>query len=1559
MAKKKNTDSYFAKLLKRIPIVGKGVKSAQNYYFNKGLKGEKEDSVIKLQKKIQAINPRPIDFSPTINRIKNPIVRAPVSLFGNVASEMLNVPTRLAHYGYRAGEADKPQELIGALSGVAGAAADLPFTAGAFNLGKQALKSVGKRSISQILREGAKQGIKGGGILGGLYGAEQAIDAPDLKTQALSALQGAGTGAALGGVVGAGISGLGVAGGALKDFGKYLQDPNYKTKTMYKGQPGVKLESSVSIGDILKKKKNIKPMDFSGAKNDLLNSMKQIKGFDANKATKALEYAEKRLGSETLAELQFKNTSSEGLNLKQFWSSIRQRLGKQNKGNWEGLLKYVDEQMGNVAQAPIKKPEIENTYFEEGVKPEKVYHGTSSKNIIIDKNGNLILKPSKKSVFENKNLLEDVFRVRGTSFAPTIDAASGWAKVKTDKIGGKSVVIEVDTKYLKDKLRDGDTIPGKEVILEHIFNKKIPKNAYRIRKIPQVAKAPINDIQPKLAQGTPPKPPEIVIPKPPLMEKVNQQVIKKAQKTYTSIENLLKKMPKDDPLVDLKKTAWRNVRNKKDVAGVFADVEARVINLGRNMQESLAKKGISNDDFVKRFEAGDHTGIEAEVNLHKQITDILAEISPVGDKLKGKQENYFHRFKKDAPMRLEELYPSTYFDVVDKSMGFKMRRTGKMTDYELDIPTQLAQLAKETLYDRYGKWFEADNMGKSVERIEAERGFTKKLVEAIKKADTNYSISKEAREILVKEAKAKGTKPPKIKVVKGKIGRVEYYFDTIRENLKAGGIDDVFKPLRYATANANAQFKALSGTLGDMNALRAGLSDIGFKDSDGIARWIASTAPEKQEALLNKILYRKLKTEALDNAIEFMGTHRFESNDLQNIAEWTLQREIAVDVLPETLVRKLLGATRNMYYRGAIGLNIRSAVNNLLETKRALAVGKTTDFPEAFKYALSPSGRQEILAKYGVNLSSIKEAFETRGLNKKAEGIMSKVDPVLFKWFQSSEELKDAVLLRVLEKDGMRKGFRDEALQQFVIDGYDKFAHKYGTWGTVGIFRDDYVKTLGQFGQYPLKELGLIVKQGKKGGSAIGQFLKGEEISAKNAEGLRYMMKLATTNVALTGLLGSIYGASAEEIWGASPVQFSGGGLSLNISPAATLVTNIANVYKEYEEALKNDEIPELSAYTQNNLAKSAALMVPGGNQLLLKTGVQHLIPGGDKLVPQGAIGDMLRGYNPTASGNVRYLAPESLGQQITSLAMGPYAHKNAQEYFKEGGRAFGANQTGDFKTLWETGDTEGAKAYYDSIIQEREQNRRDKMMAETGVYIPSDYDQQEDRKQTIIDTILQGFRPKEAKSFLNEMEPNSTPFTQSEINEVYKEQEAMSIGELLSQEQKKKDRMSVIDNVYGTKGKFRMLSEEQKQNYLQSQGITQEEIVSWQYGELAKVDPKEKAQYIMSNKITDFTSLYKEGAIKLDDLKELQRQGYIRDASDLWDKLKMTDVYYQQEELKKNRSKFIKDYLKLKNKAAKDVRDQQLKTMEQILKVSAKYQSKKLPERKYKNYAAELRKRL
>ncbi len=1376
----KNTNSYFARFLKKIPLVGSAVDSAQNYYFNKGLKGGKEDIIIKAQKKIESIKPRPIDFSPIVNKIQSPIVRTPVSFFTTALSEMANVPTRFTHYGYRLGEADKPQELIGATAGVAGAIADFPMAGAAFSLGKKAFKDVGKQSISSLLRQGAKQGIKSGASLGALYGLEEGIDAPDLKTQMLSGIKGGVAGGVLGGATGAGLVGAGLGYQALKkaDFGS---------------QAGFVKPSEIKISNLLTKKKAVK-QDFGSIKNELLNEFKRAKNFNKTRAKEALDYVGKRLGNEKLAEIKYKTTTGSGFQFDEFWRMAKAELKKKapralREAEWDSRLKYVDE--------------------------------------LINK------KPAKPLITE---------------------------------------VIDIKS-------------------------------------------------------------------------------VDKANKSFTSIDDLIRRT--SDPIIQLKGAIKKKVNTKADISKVFSDVESKLINIGRNLQESAAKKGITNNELYDLYTSGNHKRIKGEAKLLKEVHETLRSILPEGSKLNN-IENYMHRFFKGEGLELTEVFPSVYFDEVDMAGGFKKHRTGKMEVYEKDIPTVLKQIGREILYEKNKDFVEAEATGQTVAKVKAKRSFVKKVIKDIKENKPLIGVSEEAKKVVRADYKSRGVKPPRTKIVKGEVDLWSFLLDTQTENLRKGGIYEVYRPLRQAWLTTHNIFSKNTVNGLDLKSVVNAFSEAGRKDASKLADTAFkkfANDPKGLESFVKLQIYRNVKSEALDQVIEFLGTHRFQNNNLQKVAEWTLLREMAVDILPQDIVHKALGVLRQTYYRGAIGFNIRSALNNVLEVKRAIAVGNIKDIPDAFRLAFDKKAREEILSKYANGLSDVYEMLDKRGEVKRVKGLFAKIDPVMFKMFQDTENLKDAVLLEMLVRDGQRKGLSGTALDNFVIDSFDKFAHKYSTWGTVGLFRSDLARTGLQFMQYPLKEAGLLYKQSKKGLSGIEHLLKGEKITAKEAEGLRYMTKLATMNIALTTILGSLYNASAEEIWGAFPFNISReGNIQPQMSPAISLLNNTVYAAQDYLEGVKEGRDELLSGKVKKDLTRSLALLVPGGNQALLKTG--------------RTIGDLLRGYNKTASGNLHFLAPEGVGQTATALIMGPYSTQNASSYFKNEERALGENQTQDFKTLWDLGDKQGARAYYEQIMANRDKERAEKQMVqaiEKGTYTgnPSDYDVSVDRKQSIFDLIAGGFRKnKDIKDALNENETLSAPYTTAEVDEAIKEADEITINDLLQEKAQKDAKNALIKRVFGNKT-FATLTEEQKLRYLEAKGITEDDLYSWQMSQLAKIDPKEKARYIIANKITDFTTLYKEGAIQLDDLKELQRQGYIDSATDLWDKLKMTDVYYREEALRKLKIKYGKKLIQNKYDTMIKVQKQYFKNIEDLLNAVPSYKPVGLPSSSTTNYAAKLRSRL
>ena len=139
------------------------------------------------------------------------------------------------------------------------------------------------------------------------------------------------------------------------------------------------------------------------------------------------------------------------------------------------------------------------------------------------------------------------------------------------------------------------------------------------------------------------------------------------------------------------------------------------------------------------------------------------------------------------------------------------------------------------------------------------------------------------------------------------------------------------------------------------------------------------------------------------------------------------------------------------------------------------------------------------------------------------------------------------------------------------------------------------------------------------------------------------------------------------------------------------------------------------------------------------------------------------------------------------------------------------------------------------------------------------------------------------------------------------------TIDDIIAKQMANQDRNAELKKIfYGDE--FQGISEEKKMEFALSK-YTQEDIKEAQYSFIRNITGAENKADIVHNEVTQgkatYVDFYKNDVLTPQVAQAMESKGYIADADDLMDKLKMTDVYQQRKAVRKAKSKFIKNMLK------------------------------------------------
>lgn len=744
----------------------------------------------------------------------------------------------------------------------------------------------------------------------------------------------------------------------------------------------------------------------------------------------------------------------------------------------------------------------------------------------------------------------------------------------------------------------------------------------------------------------------------------------------------------DESVADIPSVRHANTPNE---AAEIRDAGVKAVNgTVDQIAAAVRAKGVSPEDFFKMIDNGKVPAkLQGEFELHKKL---LKDIRNFSEQSYGDIGEHYVPHQDPAKQKLETS------NMFDTSFDFSKHRTGALKDYSHDYVKVMGNLGVQAA-DAKARLFQmAKDKGVTVDKILDDQKVARDLAAAAKKDQLGkLGLADRLYQNDVAEAKRTGADLPERAIVTETLDKFTRYLRDGWTGLKRTGVwNDVFEPLSRASERASYNYETLvKPALSSIDDTMAAIEKVGIKEPQRLAmiqRDLLGLRDDAVEPFLHKLLYSYEKSEGQIKLTDWLRTHEITDPTLKELVNKHAEYMLARDAVVPDLARKLTNFVTGRVYKAALGLNVRSTMNQLLEGKRTLARHGAA----GAKYLVQAASSNEYRKKYGIEDTSIEQQLNLiKGKDSKLYEALKSLDDKQMYFFMKGEGFKNEVMLRAGEADGAKKGLEGDALFKHTMDYFEKYAHVYGHLGTVGIYDNNLVKLLGQFGQYAIKDLALT---GDMAAKVIG---KGSKDTTTRREALAYLTRLTAINTGLLTVMSAAIGSTWQEVFG---------GPSLNGGPLVTLVSDLyTGVQDEMANAQQEGRGFDVGkAVSRSSKRAVAGTLIPSGNQLINKTGVQAYLPddnGVKKFFTDGALMDMERGYNASAKGRARFLAPKGGDDAAKAVAFGPYSTQESQDYFKNGGKALGEKQTQQLNAAPDQ------QATYNDIIKEREQTAADKKL--------------------------------------------------------------------------------------------------------------------------------------------------------------------------------------------------------------------------------------------------------
>lgn len=698
------------------------------------------------------------------------------------------------------------------------------------------------------------------------------------------------------------------------------------------------------------------------------------------------------------------------------------------------------------------------------------------------------------------------------------------------------------------------------------------------------------------------------------------------------------------------------------------------------------KHGVSFQDVVKDLESGKQTPdtkiLTEWLDIHKSRAE--------ADLYKGinTKDNYFPHYTKEAVNDLitNPPKPDTFSGILTDP-GFSNKRTGKLENYEI-TPEVLKAYQNDALRNAGIPEIQKIEIKISQEIAEEFRKSSNVVAKGTSLAPQVDVVGKlQSIPIDPGVPKTVFNAPQKTAVKEGVSGA----FRSVNDRAKMAGeqfYNTFLWPFRKVEQEVN-QFAGQISKLDDarlqsLYSSQTGRSIQGLSREDLIMRLVL----EKNSSL------NRGATEMFKEAVK---NSEFKQPWLKNLANEIFDEYVGSGLRTSGATERILGAIRSQAGRGALGLNVGSALNNVFELKRAFSVIGTNELATGFKRVMSGENFSQ---KYGIDSVSSTALERLKGRNVIGRTLEA-VDKGLFYMFDKTEKFKDQIMLAGFEQQGIKKGLNGEALTKFVLQKFDQFAIKYGKGNDVGLYKSPLLKTIFQFGQYPIKDL--VIAIDKAGGA-----LKGDRGDAS------YIAKYAVSSVAQMMIFKAVLGKIGFGDQTNTPID-----VMQNISegevPMTPAVKALFGIAQNLSDKLTGNELDE---YDQDQRDKSisrsmAVASIPASNQLYYKTGK--------------TIENQARGYQEKFTGNVANPVSTDPAGVVKSLLFGPSYDPKRMEYIDSldsGSAGLDKTQSAVFKNL----PKEEQVPYYDASVAGNKRKAENKKVIESL---------ENPKKQSFFDSLL------------------------------------------------------------------------------------------------------------------------------------------------------------------------------------------------------------------------------
>ena len=397
---------------------------------------------------------------------------------------------------------------------------------------------------------------------------------------------------------------------------------------------------------------------------------------------------------------------------------------------------------------------------------------------------------------------------------------------------------------------------------------------------------------------------------------------------------------------------------------------------------------------------------------------------------------------------------------------------------------------------------------------------------------------------------------------------------------------------------------------------------------------------------------KMLEQSQYDYVKKYIDNVNLRPTDLDNLVDNTIKSAVGYK-FGQRPTASLTKTGRQAVYRGALGLNIGTAIKNLTQGVNTYAkLGERytlKGYWDTFKNIMSGSNELE-----AVNI--LKGGFiEDRSFNATRK-FWERVDKGFFYFFETAEKINRGAAYYGAKAKALNQGLSLEQSIEYAKKLVRDTQFTFGSIDTPVALQSDIVKLFAQFQTYSLKQV-----------EFLGEMAKNKEYAG--------LLRYALGTLAIASTLGKLIGMEWKDFIPSFRI-----GSPPTLSTPVEIGKSLLGVPDRY------GNVPDIKKRLQN-IGNTLVPYIPAGVQI--KKTIQGLT-------------DVGKGYSETPTGRIKYVIPQTPKNYTRGGLFGRYNLPEAQEYFKEKRTPLGENQSTLFKII---NPVERNQLYQNILSNRKEKN--------------------------------------------------------------------------------------------------------------------------------------------------------------------------------------------------------------------------------------------------------------